>query len=107
MKPEYLSSTDKQHIAIVIEMKSLSRTLQNRTGRRLRDRVKTEWATAGRVRKREKPGGEDAMERKGQKITDEGAYYRSAEFTSDAISFPFYCSSFSLASYPFPGVLLV
>lgn len=33
---------------------------------------------------------EGAMERRGQKITDEGAYYRSAEFTTDAVSFPFY-----------------
>lgn len=33
---------------------------------------------------------EGAIGRRGQKITDEGAYYRSAEFTTDAVSFPFY-----------------
>lgn len=30
------------------------------------------------------------MEKRGQKITDEGAYHRLAEFTTGAVSFPFY-----------------
>jgi len=61
--------------------------------------VKTERAMAEKEREREREKLKERTRwRRGQKITDEGAYYRSVEFTSNAISFPFYCPSFFLAS---------